>query len=153
MTDWTTAQAGIAAAVATLPPGGNLVVSRQAPEARMQFTVTADGTALRTEVCNETPGDNERLSGRGWVMVDEWSGMWRRTQPLPASAEDVEKNVTEALYALRTWGHVRPDGFGYQAWRDGEERPAWQFWKPKGDVTLTFDALGLPRAKEPDADA
>lgn len=151
MADWTQPQAGITAAVAALMPGGNIIVRRESPEVRMQFTAMLDGATLRAEVCNETAVADERLSGRGWELVDEWSGVWRRTLTLPASAQDVAKLVGEALHVVRgMWGHPRSDSFAYLAWREVPERPWWQFWKPTGEVALKLPELGLPQGKEPD---
>lgn len=154
MTDWSTPASTLPGIVAGLAPGSTLLIRRDAPEARVQFSVTDDGATLRFEACNESPEDDERLRERGWVMVDEWSGVWRRELPLPAERAQVEWAVTESLLVLsQLWGHARSDGFGYLAWRDAVARPWWQFWRPSGESTLTFQQLGLPKAAEPDANS
>lgn len=154
MADWATPTDALPDIVAKLPPGSTLLITRHAPEARMQFAVTDDGATLRCEVCCESPEDDERLRDRGWVMIDEWSGVWRRTLSLPADRAEVAQAVMESMLVLRQfWGNVHADGFGYLAWRDAAPRPSWQFWKPSGETPLTFPELGLPKAKEPDANS
>lgn len=151
MADWSEPQQGIVAVLQKLAPGSTLVVLRTGPEVRMQFSATPDGNELRAEVSNEVPDVDERIGERGWELIDEWSGVWRRSVPAAASNDDVTKLVAEALFLVKgRWGQARSDEFGYLAWRDVGQRPWWQFWKPKGEVDLKFPELGLRRSAAPD---
>ncbi|MCC2593877.1 hypothetical protein LKO27_10720 [Tessaracoccus sp. OS52] len=151
MADWKQVQTAITEAVASLGRGGTLVVKKDAPETRMQFSVSPEGDTLRTEVSNESAGDDERLRERGWELCDEWSGVWRRSTPWPAAPEKVEEAVSEAAFVVRAvWGNPRPGNFGYLAWQEPEAAPGWQFWKAGKEKQLKFPNLGLPAAPEPD---
>lgn len=153
MADWPQLQTALAGALASLNPGGNLVVVKRSPEVRMQFSVSADGEQLHSEVTNGT-SDDERLAGRGWRLCDEWGGVWRRSTAWPATKEQVTEAVNEAAYVVRgLWGNPRPEGFGYLAWEEPAPAPAWQFWKSGKEKQLGFPDLGIPRAPEPDANS
>lgn len=151
MADWKKLRTVLPTVVGAMEPGSHLSILQTDPEVRFQFTVTPDGSALWSEVCNESPEDDPRLTERGWVMIDEWSGVWRRTLDLPASDEAIDDAVNQALIVLAgMWGVGRSDGFGYLAWQDQPERAWWQFWKPQGEVELKFPELDLPVANIPD---
>lgn len=151
MADWQSVQGSITQAVSSLGEGGTLVVKKDSPEVRMQFAVSPDGRSLRTEVCDGSAEEDQRLRERGWELVDAWSGVWARTTPWPASAEKVAEAVAEAAHVVRNlWGNPRPDSFGYLAWQEPPEAPGWQFWKSTKEKPLQFPSLGLSRAPEPD---
>ena len=146
MTDWTDLHPAIARAVASLPEGGCLLITRDAPECSAQFCRT--GATVRVEVCNESPADEPRLRSRGWSLVDEWSGVWRREWPVSADPAEVEGLVAEVNHPLRNlWRQTQPDGFSYLAWQERAPKAAWQFWKSDADVDLAFPDLGLPKGK------
>lgn len=150
MADWAQLQTALTEALASLNPGGNLVVKKESPEVRMQFSVSAEGDQLHAEITNGS-SDDERLASRGWELCDAWGGVWRRSTAWPATAERVTEAVNEAAFVVRNWwGNPRPDGFGYLAWEEPTPSPAWQFWKSGKEKPLTFPGLGLPKAPEPD---
>lgn len=150
MAGWPQLQTALAAALASLNPGGNLVVTKASPEVWMQFSVSPEGDQLHAEVTNGT-ADDDRLPGRGWELCDAWGGVWRRSTVWPATTEQVTETVTEAAFVVRgLWGNPRPEGFGYLAWEEPAPAPAWQFWKSAKEKPLTFPDLGLPKAPEPD---
>lgn len=151
MVDWNGVRAALPQVVSGLGPADNLLIRREGPEVRLQFLVTGDGSRIRCEVSNEAGVDSTDLRERGWTLVDEWSGVWRKSLTLPASAEHVSALVDEAVYVVSLlWGQRTPDGFGYLAWREAADRAWWEIWKPSKDTPLKFPALGLPGAKEPD---
>ena len=146
MAEWSDLHPRIAAAIGDLPEGGCLLITRDGPECSGQFC--REGATLRVEVCNESPGDEPRLRDRGWVLVDSWSGVWRREWPWSADVATLEGVVAEASHPLRNlWRQTKPDGFTYLAWQERAPRAAWQFWKSDADVDLTFPDLGLPKGK------
>lgn len=151
MADWTEVRKALTGIVAGLGPSDHLLVKREGPEVRLQFAVTADGSRIRCEVSNEAGVDSTDLRERGWTLVDDWSGVWRKSLTAPASAEHVGRLVDEAVFVVSLmWGQRTPDGFGYLAWREAPERAWWELWKPSRDTLLKFPALGLPAAPEPD---
>lgn len=153
MADWAQLQTALTGTLASLEPGSTLVVTKQSPEVRMQFSVPVEGGQLHTEVTNGT-SDDERLPARGWELCDAWGGVWRRSTPWPAEPEQLTEAVNEAAFVLRNvWGNPRPDSFGYLAWQEPVPAPAWQFWKSGKEKTLQFPELGLPKAPEPDSNS
>ena len=150
MADWKHLRDTLPGIVHKLEPGSQLTIFRDSPEVRFQFAVPPSGGVLWSEVCNETAEDEPSLREKGWVMVDEWSGVWRRTTELPATLDEVQEAVNEVLRVLVAhWQHRNVDGFGYLAWLDRPERAWWQFWKPKGEEQLKFPELELPAGRLP----
>lgn len=151
MADWTEVRRALTVVLAGLGPSDHLLIKRESPEVRIQLAVTEDGSRIRCEVSNESGVDSANLRERGWTLIDDWSGVWRRSLTLPASAEYLGALVDEAVFVVSLlWGQRSPDGFGYLAWRETAGRAWWEFWKPARDTPLKLPALGLPAAPEPD---
>lgn len=143
MTNWRDFDPALAGVLAELPDGGVLVISGAG--GFLQFRRL--GEELSVEVGNETAGDEPRLRDRGWELVDEWSGMWRRGFACPVGG-DATPVVAEVTHVLRNvWGWRGLDEFSYQSWREVSKRVLGLFPKTE-ERPLSWPALGLAQRRE-----
>lgn len=149
MTDWKQLEPAITDVVAKLPDNGYLAIRNDG--CLMQFALLDNdsGRVLRAEVCRDAPEDEPRLRDRGWVLVDTWSGLWRRDVPAVRESEGVRDVVLEAINALRlSFGIRDAEGFTYLSWQESPPRASWQFWKSAEDKDLKWPKLGLPQGRD-----
>lgn len=148
MSNWAQVEPRLVEAVGSLPAKGAIMIQREYPGCQLHIaSVDVNGQrTLRAEVCNNNPEDNPRIADRGWVLKDQFAGVWRRDVPWPSSDADLKRAVAEATHVLRNiWREVTLSGFSYLAWIEDSAPPAWMFWKPKKDKDLRFPDLGLPK--------
>ncbi len=150
MTNWIQVEPKIVEIVRDLPPKGSFMIQREFPGCQLMFSrIDNDGhTTLRTEVCNNDPEENERISSRGWELKDPFGGVWRREVPWPTDEKILKQQVAEGTHILRNvWREVTLNGFQYLAWIDTPPPPGWMFWKSKKDKEIEYPDLGLPKMK------
>ena len=144
MTSWREFDPALAEVLPKLPDGARLVIS--GPSGLFQFS--RDGEDLHVEVCNESSEEQPKLSDRGWVMVDSWSGIWRRTFPQPGTSDEAKGVVAETGYALRTvFGWIGLDGYSYSSWREVTKSFLGLFPRTQ-EQPLTWPTLGLPQTRD-----
>lgn len=149
MADWKQLHPAIAEVAQKLPDNAYLVVRSDACLMQFARLKRADGSVLRAEVCQDSPGDEPRLREGGWELVDSWSGLWRRDIPAESDGAAVHALVMEAINALRlSFGIRQPDGFTYLSWQEAAPKAGWQFWRSGQDKDLTWDDLGLLKGKD-----
>ncbi|MDO5067650.1 MAG: hypothetical protein Q4D96_10260 [Propionibacteriaceae bacterium] len=144
MTSWREFDPALAEVLPKLPDGARLVIS--GPSGLVQFI--RENAELAVEVSNESNDDQPRLTDRGWVMIDSWSGIWRRTFTHPTSGDDAGTVVAEVGYVLKVvFGWTGLAEHTYASWREVHRRFLGLFPKVE-EKPLTWPTLGLAVTRE-----
>ncbi|MDO5083609.1 hypothetical protein EII34_10580 [Arachnia propionica] len=144
MTSWREFEPALAEVLPKLPDGARLVISGSS--GLVQFI--RDAAELVVEVSNESSEDQPRLTDRGWVMIDSWSGIWRRTFPHPATGDDAGTVVAETGYVLKVvFGWTGLADHTYASWREVSKSFLGLFSRTE-EKPLSWPSLGLARTRE-----